>query len=209
MSRFLLFFALAFVASARPSIASDDSKTGATACQTLVSAALYDHEYPPEVELCNANELCLDAKRFIGQQLGKTIPELTCVGVRQTSSQAATKFFNDIYDNAASRPGWHSPVEGLRVTRVTFRRRSLYAISYKQRRLSGYPVVPPKRAYKPPWADLRMIRNEVVFGHRADDRFWPAFTVRDRGQSTAALPGTSDLDFFRRSQLASSISMPR
>jgi hypothetical protein len=71
-----------------------------------VDAALYDDEYRPrEVELCNANEHCLDAKRFIGQQHGKTIPELMCVGVRESSSQAATKFFNDIYDNACLSAG--------------------------------------------------------------------------------------------------------
>lgn len=103
MSRFLLFFALAFVASVRPGIGSDE---GTTACLFIVDAALYDVEYlPRSVELCNANEHCLDAKRFIGQQHGKTIPELTCAGVRESSSQAATKFFNDIYGNACDLAG--------------------------------------------------------------------------------------------------------
>ena len=102
---FACLAALAFVASARPGIAGHD-QTVSPACQMLVSAAVYDQKYPRrEVGLCNADEHCLDAKRFILQQFGRTIPELTCAGVRESSSQAATKFLANIYDNACLAAG--------------------------------------------------------------------------------------------------------
>ncbi|HUI94872.1 MAG TPA: hypothetical protein VLX44_03900 [Xanthobacteraceae bacterium] len=98
--------AVVFVASIRPGVASKEGHTVAPACQMLVSAAIYDRDYPPrEVGLCNADEHCLDTQRFIAQQLGKTIPELTCVGVRESSPQAATTFFDNIYDNACLAAG--------------------------------------------------------------------------------------------------------
>jgi hypothetical protein len=62
---------------------------------------LGDKEYPRrEIGLCNADEHCLDTRRFISQQLGRTIPQLTCAGVRESSPQATTTFYDNIYDNA-------------------------------------------------------------------------------------------------------------
>jgi hypothetical protein len=102
---FACLAAAAFVASARPGVAGH-GQTVAPACQNLVAAAAYDREYPRrEVGLCNADEHCRDTKRFIAQQLGKTIPELTCGGVREASPQAATKFFDNIFDNVCLAVG--------------------------------------------------------------------------------------------------------
>ena len=100
MPRVFVFLALSCFALVDPGIASEAANAGATACLALVKATLFDYEQPPgDVELCNSNEHCLDARRFIGQHRGKPIPELTCSGASASSSQAATKFFNDIYAN--------------------------------------------------------------------------------------------------------------
>ena len=98
--------AVALVASAHPGVAGRIGQTVAPACQTLVSAAVYDKAFPTrEVRVCNADEHCLDTRRFVLQQLGRTIPQLTCTGVRETSPEAATKFFDNIYDNACLSVG--------------------------------------------------------------------------------------------------------
>jgi hypothetical protein len=97
--------AVAFVASARPGIAFH-GKTVAPACQMLISAAVYDKKYPArEVGQCNADEHCLDTRRFFQQHLGKTIPQLKCTGVRESSSEAATKFFDNIFDTVCLAVG--------------------------------------------------------------------------------------------------------
>jgi len=102
---FACLAAVAFVASVRPGVAFH-GQTVAPACQFLISAAVYDKEYPSrQVGLCNADAHCLDTRRFILQQLGKTIPKLTCAGVRESSSEAATTFFDNIFDNVCLAAG--------------------------------------------------------------------------------------------------------
>jgi hypothetical protein len=103
MLRFLLPLVVAFAASVGPAVAGDNSPVAAAACQSLVESALLGHsQNPRNVEVCNANEHCAAAKRFIAQRHRTAIPGLTCAGASTAKSPEEVEWLYPIFENACA-----------------------------------------------------------------------------------------------------------